>query len=192
MVYEVDSIEMQNYIGKSEPHYLLKNAKFDNININETRPATPAEIEAHKLGFHVGDEVYIPEKRVIKSFEIRNITKELMCWFTNRMWTPADEITKQKPSNLMLGEYPVTISDGFVNCKNGVINAVSWLDYVELINISYSIGKPISFDAFIFFPENINISTYFDGKLCKIGCIENATWEQIKAITKAVKKLNKI
>lgn len=32
------------------------------IDINQTIKATPAEIEAHKLGFHVGDEVWLNEK----------------------------------------------------------------------------------------------------------------------------------
>jgi len=158
------------------------------IFISRCRPATKAEIEAHKLGFHIGDEVYIDNrKRVIDSFKYSELINGLRCWFTNGRWASIKEITKQKI--LMLGEYPVTIKDGFINCKDGAVSIYDWAHWAALL-------KHIKTYALVNGKIELFLGNYKTTysqwlKTIQIGCIEDATLKQIKKITKEVKKSNK-
>ena len=53
---------------------------------DECRPATKAEIAAHKLGFHIGDLVWISgsfESRIIESISFEHFSSRSVIFFTN-------------------------------------------------------------------------------------------------------------
>ena len=149
-----------------------------------------AEIEAYKMGFHIGDRLY---SKKYKTFS--GTAKEFFFEFDNE--TPCARYSKGEwdrledvyHSKLMLGKYSVTIENGFVKCKDGIVAIPEWINWAtSLKNIkTYAIVNN-SITLILGDYETIYKHAY---KTIKVGCIDNATLKQVRKITKAIKNLNK-
>jgi hypothetical protein len=180
------------------------------ILLGRARPATKPEIEAHKLGFHIGDTVItatvtdkivsfsynsfnlvagfedgtwqsvgtLNNQKLIKSGRInRSTIKEFHNSILGKIWEPKQE--------LMLGEHPVIIKDGMIECKKDYAKKTEWLKWAKVFVPAAKAGSHIELELGPF------KTICRDGltECIEIGCIKNVTLKQIKKITKAIKKL---
>jgi len=153
-----------------------------------------AEIEAHKLGFHVGDRLYSKKYKTFSGtakeffFEFDN---ETPCarYSKGEKWDRLEDVCNKiefiESSKLMLGEYPVIIENGFIKCKDGIVAIPDWIHWHALLKYVKNIAIDGSSTQF---PLGNYKTNYYTGtKTIEIGCIDNATIKQVKKITKAIK-----
>ena len=103
----------------------------------------------------------------------------------------AKELENELKPKLKLGNVTVELNNSHVVAiGKGEVNFVQWISWYQYIQEENEEGVLIgnatlrlsNYETIIQFPlRNTNI--------CKIGCIENVTWQQIEEITKEVKKL---
>ena len=163
------------------------------IFISRCRPATKAEIEAHKLGFHIGDKLFSKKHKtfngIAKSFYYKDDL--LYVGYEEGLSDRSRGVTKEKPTKLMLGDWPVTIENGLIKCKDGqnlvgFVSTFEWLTWAKVFIPAVKAGSHIGIKL-----GEYKTHYHVMADCIKIGCIENATLKQIKRITKAVKKFNK-
>lgn len=94
----------------SDGYPFIKDLDGDELSVNLSKweLATPAEIEAHKLGFHVGDEVYNSDgnKFIIRDFDLGGLTGEVIAYFKAgfdyTIYNYLSQITKTPPKQPIL------------------------------------------------------------------------------------------
>ena len=169
---------------------------------------TPAEIKAHKLGFHIGDEVWHKEKNIkykIEEIFFAAAGNLLFDMVEGRRFHPY-EIAKTPPKQpifQMLGDAVVKIElephpfdkdskdDVIIKARGESVTKDEWVEFYNKLN--WLITNEIKRFLLKLGKYDVKLVPVEFGEIYKfsIGCdkgIKDVTLDQIEAITKALEK----
>ncbi len=153
---------------------------------SESRLATRPEIAAHKLGFHIGDEVFSKYSDTIVAISDFYYDSCNELCFNGRYLL--DSFTKEDPNKLMLGKHEVElIHAGFdkslpvsqIKANGGQVTKEEWMDFCEALKTIIELK---------FQPCDLYANSG-DGLEFQLCAIKGVTIAQIEAITNKLNDL---